>query len=190
MSPAADVVPLYLLGAVIALALCVSYFDLRERRIPNRLLAAAMCFGFGVYAWAGEALGLAFVSRALLYSLMGMLLGAICLLPAYFVRQMGAGDVKLLMVFGFLLGPIGAGLTLLTGALLGGAWAMWLSWRSGGLRQAFFNLRMMARSAWLTGFKELHWDLRSAGAVTMPYGVALSAGAILVALWQLALRLP
>ena len=67
---------------------------------------------------------------------------------------------------------------------------MWLSWRSGGLRQAFFNLRMMARSAWLTGFKELHWDLRSAGAVTMPYGVALSAGAILVALWQLALRLP
>jgi len=190
MSPAANLVPICLLGAVIALALCVSYFDLRERRIPNKLLSAAMCFGLGVYAWAAEALGLEFVSRALLYSMMGMLLGAVCLLPAYFARQMGAGDVKLLMVFGFLLGPIGAGLTLLTGALFGGAWALWLSCRSGGLGKAFSNLRMMARSAWLTGFKELHWDLRSAGAVTMPYGVALSAGAILVALWQLSLRLP
>jgi len=190
MQPVAELVPFYLLGAVVVLALCVSYYDLRERRIPNKLLTAAMCFGFGVYAWAAEALGLAFVSRALLYSLMGMLIGAICLLPAYFARQMGAGDVKLLMVFGFLLGPIGAGLTLLTGALIGGAWALWLSCRNQGLRKAFSNLGMMARSAYLTGFKELHWDLRSAGAVTMPYGVALSAGAILVALWQLSLRLP
>jgi len=34
----------------------------------------------------------------------------------------------------------------------------------------------------------MSWDLRSAGAVTMPYGVALSAGAALVAIWQLWIR--
>lgn len=189
MQPVAQLVPFYLLGAVVVLALCVSYFDLRERRIPNKLLAAALCFGLGVHAWAGSALGIEFVARAMMFSVLGMLLAAICLLPAYFIRQMGAGDVKLLMVFGFLLGPAGMGLTLLTGAVIGGIWALWLSCRSAGLRQALSNLRMMARSAWLTGFREMHWDLRSAGAVTMPYGVALSAGAILVAGWQLALRL-
>ena len=101
----------------------------------------------------------------------------IVLLPAYALRQVGAGDVKLMMVFGFLLGPIGAAFTLLTGALIGGVWALWLSWRSAGLGHTIGNMKMMARSAWLSGVRSMEWDLRSAGAVRMPYGVALSAGA-------------
>ncbi|MCW5619680.1 MAG: prepilin peptidase [Burkholderiales bacterium] len=189
MTSIADHVSLLLLGAAMVLAVCVSFFDFRERRIPNKLLAAALCFTFAVYGWAGTMLGTQFVGTALLFSFRGMLLGMICLIPAYFIRQVGASDVKLLMVFGFLLGPFGAGLTLLTGAVIGGLWALWLSWRSAGLRHVFTNLRIMARAAYLSGFKDVHWDLRSAGAVTMPYGVALSAGAVLVAGWQLALRL-
>jgi prepilin peptidase CpaA len=57
------------------------------------------------------------------------------------------------------------------------------------LRDVLYNLRNMARAAYASGFKELSWDLRSAGAVTMPYGVALSAGAVIVAVWQLAIRI-
>jgi len=181
---------LALLPAVALLGLVVSWTDLRARRIPNVALAIALayaCIAYTVYAWsAGWVPGL----RALGFALLGMLLGFALLYPAYAVRQVGAGDVKLMMVFGFFLGPIGGVLALFTGALVGGAWALVLSWRHGGLRQVFANLRNMARAAYASGFREMSWDLRSAGAVTMPYGVALSAGAIAVAGWQLALRMP
>ena len=40
------------------------------------------------------------------------------------------------------------------------------------------------QEAYLSGFKDMGWDLRSEGAIAMPYGVALSVGAILVTLWQ------
>ena len=70
----------------------------------------------------------------------------------------------------------------------GGIWALVLSWRHGGLKKLWNNMVFMWRSAWLSGFKEMSWDLRSAGAVTMPYGVALSAGAALVAIWQMWIR--
>lgn len=188
MNPIPESVPLLLLCTVLALAVSVSYFDLRERRIPNKLLAAALCFGFGVYGWASAIAGIEVVSRGIMYGLLGVAIGTIVLLPAYALRQVGAGDVKLMMVFGFLLGPIGAAFTLLTGALIGGLWALWLSWRSAGIGQTFLNLKLMARSAYLSGLRNMEWDLRSAGAVHMPYGVALSSGALLVALWQLSLR--
>lgn len=183
-----EVVPLLLLGAVLVLAISVSYFDFRERRIPNKLLAGAMCFALSVYGWAASLAGIDVVARGLMYALLGVAIGTIVLLPAYALRQVGAGDVKLMMVFGFLLGPIGASFALLAGGMIGGVWALWLSWRSGGLAQTFDNLKMMARSAYLSGMRNMEWDLRSAGAVRMPYGVALSAGAGLVALWQLSLR--
>jgi prepilin peptidase CpaA len=188
MDSVPTVVPVLLLGAVLTLAVGVSYFDFRERRIPNKLLAAALCFGFAVYGWAAVIVGIDVIGRGLMYALLGVAIGLIVLLPAYALRQVGAGDVKLMMVFGFLLGPIGAAITLLTGALIGGIWALFLSWRSAGLAHTFGNMKMMARSAYLSGLRTVQFDLRSAGAVRMPYGVALSASAALVALWQLSLR--
>jgi prepilin peptidase CpaA len=178
-----------LLAGVIALAAVVSYSDFRARRIPNAALLAALAYGGAAYALAAWAGGWALGLKAFGFALLGLLLGGVLLYPAYAVRQVGAGDVKLMMVFGFLLGPGGGALALLTGALIGGVWALALSWRMGGVGHALYNLRNMARAAYLSGFKELHWDLRSAGAVTMPYGVALSGGAAMVAAWQLAVRL-
>ena len=188
MNQIPQIVPSLLLCAVLALALSVSYFDFRERRIPNKLLVAALLFALAVYGWAALSAGPGTVSRALMYALLGVAIGTLVLLPAYALKQVGAGDVKLIMVFGFLMGPIGAAVTLLTGALIGGIWALWLSWRSAGLAHTLGNLKMMARSAYLSGLRNMEWDLRSAGAVRMPYGVALSAGAALVAVWQLSLR--
>lgn len=181
---------LALLPAVAVLGLVVSWTDLRARRIPNLALLVALGYACTVYGSYAVAAGVGPGLRAFGFALLGMLLGFALLYPAYAIRQVGAGDVKLLMVFGFFLGPIGGVLALFTGALVGGAWALALSWRHGGLRQVVTNLRNMARAAYASGFRELSWDLRSAGAVTMPYGVALSAGAIAVAGWQLALRLP
>lgn len=121
----------------------------------------------------------------LLRALMGFLVGCFLLLPAYFIRQVAAGDVKLMMVFGFILGPKGAVLALLNGAIIGGIWALMIAWQQGGLGHLVYNLKFMARSAYLTGFKEMGWDLRNEKAIKMPYGVALSVGAAFVSFWQL-----
>jgi prepilin peptidase CpaA len=177
-----------MLGGLLVLALLVSICDFRMRRIPNYLLAIAMAYAVGLFISLGYLEGFSLISRGLVMSLLGMALGWFFLILPYRLRQVGAGDVKLLMVFGFFLGPLGVILALLNGAIIGGIWALVLSWRHGGFKKLWDNMVFMWRSAWLSGFKEMSWDLRSAGAVTMPYGVALSAGAALVAIWQLWIR--
>lgn len=174
-----------LLCCVFPLAGVCSWSDLRSRRIPNRALVLALAFGVLAYAtlavvdtpWNGL--------KALAWGVIGLLLGALLLGPGYALKQLGAGDVKLLMTFGFLLGPFGTAFTLIGGAIIGGIWALALSWRHGGLPKLLSNLSLMARTAYASGFRDMGWDLRSAGAVRMPYGVALSAGACGVAGWQL-----
>lgn len=170
---------------VLVLGLACSWHDLKSRRIPNRALLLSLGYTAALHALLFLALPPVTALRALGWSVVGLLLGGLLLGPGYAARQVGAGDVKLLMVFGFALGPIGAVFTLLNGALFGGLWALWLSWRHGGLGRLWSNLSLMARTAYASGFRDFGWDLRSAGAVRMPYGVALSAGAGSVALWQL-----
>lgn len=125
------------------------------------------------------------VLKGLLMSLVGLLLGGLLLYPSYLIKQVGAGDVKLMMVFGFFMGPKGIIFTLLIGAMLGGLWALGLAWKHGGVSHMWYNIKFMARSAYLTGFKEMGWDLKSEKALKMPYGVALCGGAAFVAIEQL-----
>lgn len=177
-----------MLSGLLILALLVSIYDFRMRRIPNFLLVIAMVYASGLFLMLGILEGFQLITKGFVMSLVGMALGWFFLIFPYRLRQVGAGDVKLLMVFGFFLGPLGVILALLNGAIIGGIWALILSWRHGGLKELWSNMVFMWRSAWLSGFKEMSWDLRSAGAVTMPYGVALSAGAALVAIWQIWIR--
>lgn len=177
-----------MLSGLLVLAVLVSICDFRMRRIPNHLLIVAMAYAASLFLALGYLEGFQLISKGLVMSLLGMVLGWFFLFVPYRLRQVGAGDVKLLMVFGFFLGPLGVILALLNGAIIGGIWALVLSWRHGGLKKLWNNMVFMWRSAWLSGFKEMSWDLRSAGAVTMPYGVALSAGAALVAIWQIWIR--
>lgn len=177
-----------MLSGLLVLALLVSICDFRMRRIPNYLLIVAMAYAIALFLTLGYLEGFRLVFKGLVMSMLGMVLGWFFLFVPYRLRQVGAGDVKLMMVFGFFLGPLGVILALLNGAIIGGIWALVLSWRHGGLKKLWNNMVFMWRSAWLSGFKEMSWDLRSAGAVTMPYGVALSAGAALVAIWQMWIR--
>lgn len=181
---------LMILSGLLVLALLVSICDYRMRRIPNNLLLLAMGYAISLLVIFGFIVGLRFFLMGLLMSLLGMALGGFFLFMPYRMRQVGAGDVKLMMVFGFYLGPMGTIFALLNGAIIGGLWALVLSMKHGGLQKLWNNMVFMWRSAWLSGFKEMSWDLRSAGAITMPYGVALSAGAALVAVWQILVRFP
>lgn len=180
--------PLYMAGLAF-LAVAVAISDLRVRRIPNAWLLAGLGYALALLCALAFMSGPAMALRGLMMGLFGMLVGGLACLPGYMARQMAAGDVKFMMVIGFFLGPMGAVFALLNAALVGGLWALGIAWRSGGLGHVWHNLKFMARSAWLSGLRDVGWDLSSAGALRMPYGVALSIGACSVIAWQV-LRSP
>lgn len=172
------------------LVLCgfVSISDYKYRRIPNQYLIVATTYALCVFAAMFVYLPAFSVFRGLLMSMIGMILGGMFLYPAYAAKQVGAGDVKLVMVFGLFMGMRGVILTVLIGAMIGGLWALALAWKHGGLSHMWHNMKFMARSAYLTGFQNMGWDLKSEKALKMPYGIALCGGAALVAIEQLCLH--
>lgn len=179
---------LALLIGLIVLCLAVSVSDYRYRRIPNNYLITAVVYVLLVFMVMSFYIPFTNLARGLLMNVFGLVLGALFLLPPYFAKQVAAGDVKFAMVIGFFLGPKGAILSVLLGAMVGGVWALALAWQIGGLGHLWYNLKYMARSVYLSGFRDMGWDLQSPGAIKMPYGVALSAGAVLIALEQLVIH--
>lgn len=178
-----------LLVGLIVLSVAISISDFKFRRIPNQYLLYALIYALFIFIAMALELPFKGVAKGFLFSILGFLTGGLFLLPSYLLKQVGAGDVKLMMVFGFYLGPVGVIFALLNGAIIGGIWALVLACQLGGMNHMLHNLKFMARSAYLTGFKEMGWDLRSEKAIKMPYGVALSAGAILVAVWQIYIQI-
>ena len=105
-----------LTGLLVIWALAVAVYDVRQRRVPNVLL---------ILLAVPALLAAVFNHRGLLgpgiwESLAGLLLGAAPLLAGYLIRQVGAGDVKLSALQGFVLGVGSAGKALLiSGIVLG-----------------------------------------------------------------------
>jgi prepilin peptidase CpaA len=177
-----------LLCGVIALSLVVSVYDFKYRRIPNIALSIAIAYTLCVFILMIFFVSFSIAAKGFLYGLLGAMAAGVFLFLPYKYKQVGAGDVKLVIVFGLLLGFKGVMLSILFGAMFGGVWALGLAWWHGGLTHLWYNIKFMARSLYLSGFKEMSWDLRSEGAIAMPYGVALSAGAVLIASEQLLLH--
>ena len=182
-------IAILLIAGVIVTGIIASFTDYRKQRIPNLLLACSLIYAISVWAYFIITASTDNAAMLVRVPLMGFLISGLIMMVPYKLRQVAAGDVKLAMVFGFYLGPIGNFVAILNAGILGGIWALWISWQQGGLDKLWMNLKTMAMSAYNTGFKDLQWDLDSDGAIIMPYGVVLSAGAILVALWQLTFQL-
>jgi prepilin peptidase CpaA len=96
-----------------ALACAAALGDLRERKVRNRLNLAILVCGLGWRALSGDlsAVGL---------GLAGTGVGLLMLFPAFAVRWVGAGDVKLLAALGAWLGPVGTLWAGLIGLAAGG----------------------------------------------------------------------
>lgn len=86
-------------GLGILLAVAAAGYDLKTRRIPNRLLLLALAGGAACLVLLGDG-----ASPAPRQALAGLGAGFILLVPFYALRWMGAGDVKLMATIGFLLG--------------------------------------------------------------------------------------
>jgi prepilin peptidase CpaA len=148
-------------------------FDVRFRRIPNRLVAG-LAIGGALYAFSTMS-----VSVALPHVLGGGIAGLALWLPFWLMRVLGAGDVKLAAAAGVWLGAVGIVEASLIGAAVGGVLAFWALARNGGIAAgaARFGAWMVAsRAAGAIGPELTPRERR------IPYGLAIAAGAA-VAAW-------
>lgn len=174
-------VPTLLLGILLA---CAVWHDMRERRIPNALVAGGAVAAVLLHVLltpAGGGLGA-------LNALAGMALGLGLLLPMYMLRTLGAGDVKLMAMVGAFIGPQQVlSATLLT-LLAGGVLALLVAACTGVLRQVLGNgyrmlLHSMARGL---GGGDARLDALPAVSGKLPYALAIAAGALLSFFWSVA----
>lgn len=108
---------------VVVWALAVGGWDLVRRRIPNVLIFGAVFMAAGNLALTGiSPLGADGASV-----LLGAGLALLFTLPGYLARQLGAGDVKLLVVIALLGGALPTLTSFVIGALAAGLGAgVWL----------------------------------------------------------------
>ncbi|HJU91074.1 MAG TPA: prepilin peptidase [Gemmatimonadaceae bacterium] len=154
------------------LAACIS--DVRTRRIPNRIVAALAIGGvlYSILTFGASAGALRAVA--------GLGVGLAIWLPFHIVRLLGAGDVKLFSASGAWLGVTGALEGALLAALIGGALAIFWMVRARGV----VNSARSVAIAIAAPSTMMHNDAKeSPASVRLPYGVALAAGAAIVAWW-------
>lgn len=157
------------LGLVLGASALAAYTDLRTRRIPNAVPAGLLAGGLLVSAIAGWQHAL--ISTALFVGvfLVGTLL--------FSLKLIGGGDVKLLAAAAAALGwPDTAAFllyTILAGGVLGVAITLW----RGRMRPMVANLRVM----FIPVLSGLRPSTLPSVVGSMPYGVAIFAGAATLA---------
>jgi prepilin peptidase CpaA len=149
--------------------------DVATRRIPNRLLLAGLACALGLRLLSPHP------GDSLLAALGGMTLGFAMFLPFYLLRGMAAGDVKMIAVVGAFTGPGDVFQIAVLSWCAGGVMALLLVLLGGRLRLrlALGNLGAMLRGAAAPG-ADAAGTPRQTSAGSMPYGVAIAAGTMLV----------
>jgi prepilin peptidase CpaA len=156
----------YLIWAAVA--------DVRTRRIPNLLTASGLLLALALRLPVGDG--------AFLQGLLGAALAFAVMLPLFALRGVGGGDAKLLIMVGAFLGPKGFLVALAATALAGGVLSLAVVARQGVLLPVLYNTGGLAKWVFTAGRSGERVTLASPGSVSVPYGVAIAAGA-LVALY-------
>jgi prepilin peptidase CpaA len=156
--------------AASVVALIGAAFDVKSRRIPNKLTGPALLFGMALHLTLGGWHSLLSCIAA------GLICGAVFLV-FYLAGGMGAGDVKLIAAVGCLAGLTNTAYLLVLTALAGGVMAIGLALVRGRLKETLMNVGALAshhKSAGLTAHPEL--NVRNASTLRLPYGLAIAAG--------------
>lgn len=173
-----------IIALVFLILICV-YFDFRYRKIPNIITMPVILFGLSFWTVFNKVDGLVF-------SLIGVLVGFLVFLVPYIAGGMGAGDVKLMMAIGALLGWKLTVISALYTAIAGGIIALGhiLFTKSGkDVRVRLFRILVVPIFKFvyrLTGVRRfLVWqnkyDLEKEGITQkyIPYAIPIAIGTLL-----------
>lgn len=177
------------LAPMLVLMLLAAKQDISSHRISNKLVLTGVLFGVVLNGILPEGLGFnSQVPGALgwLAAFKGVAVGIGLFLPLYWLRAMGAGDVKLMGMVGAFLGPndvLGAVLaTLVAGGVMALLVVMW----SKQLGPMWQNVKLIFYGSAVklsTGQAPLMNDLPvSVG--KLPYALAISLGTFAYLIWQ------
>lgn len=165
-------------AALVAVCLAAVWFDVRESRIPNGLTLGAL----------GAALALRVAGPAsFVDGLAGAGIAFAVALPFFLVGGLGGGDAKFLAAVGAFVGLERVFTALFLTAVVGGAMGIFVMLRKRAVTQTMANLKtifMTLGPGTFTGWKRdgesrAAVTLETPGAITVPYGVAIAAGALL-----------
>lgn len=159
---------------LIALLATAAYIDLRTYRIPNWLTVGGIAAGV-LFAVAQPMAG----HPDWVHAAAGMGVGLAVMLPAYLVRVMGAGDVKLMATVGTFLGPEQVFAAALITFIVGGVLALLYTIASGLTGQLLVNVGSIVRYALFSVVARISPVLnlgttQSVG--RLPYGVSIACG--------------
>jgi len=149
--------------------------DATARRLPNRLTVTAVLVGLAVRLTLGPG--------AVLGGFLGILLGVALCIPFFVVGAIGGGDVKLAAAAGAFLGPGELLWALLLAAALGLLVALEEMTRRKVVLPVLFRSKDLLLYLLTLGRKGERPVPEAPAAITVPYGVAIAAGA--VAAWFL-----
>ncbi len=164
--PAVHLVPL-----AVCLLIAVVW-DVRVRRIPNSVCGAIAVAGLGAQFWDAGALDA--------LAALGAGVGTIALLFVFWTRGgIGGGDVKLAGAVAIWVGPRLLPVYWLAAAMAGGVTATvcLLASRSAVRREIRQNLTLAALYQTMPDVSSVR---QTQGRVSVPYGVAIAAGAVFV----------
>ena len=156
---------------LVPLAVIITYYDVRYRRIPNAFVLATLASGLiinTIYGgWQGTLASLAGCAIAFMLMFMLHIFGA-----------MGAGDVKLFAAVGSLTGAHLVLPTFLVVILTGGALALLLTLRSGAVRTTMQRVLQILVGL-LPGWEMPRFAIPADRRHTIPYEVAITFGSLI-----------
>jgi len=184
-----NIIGILVLCLLICLLLIISKHDIHNHRIPNHLVLigillglvfnSALPVGWGFNSTIPGGLGF-------LASLEGIGLGIMALLPLYWIRAMGAGDVKLMGMIGAFVGPHDILGVVLATFVAGGLMALVVVLLSRQIKQLFQNIKLIMIGALvnLSSGNMPHISDLPISVGKLPYAVAITAGVMSYLVYQ------
>jgi prepilin peptidase CpaA len=156
---------------LVPLAVIITYYDVRYRRIPNLFVLATLISGIILNLVFGGLGGV-------VLSVGGCALAFGLMLVFHVLGAMGAGDVKLFAAIGAVVGANLVIPTFLVVALTGGVLAVCTMFRAGTVRQTLMGV-VQIFFGFLPGWPMPRFTVPADRRHTIPYGVAITFGSLI-----------